>query len=357
MTTLNDIAKAGGISVRTVRRALSNAPNVLPEKRAKILKLAEELNYLPDVNARNLRTRSSHFIGVIGFEAKRSWEVYTRKTFDLEKRLESQGFYPVMATVPENCSEAEKILKDWNGMLREILVMSPVTEEIAQTLLRGGNRFLWIDQDRIFPGSNLQVDRTSGIAEAIRFLSFRGRRRILHCGRLPSRCEAFAKILREQLEEKKTLPHAPPPEYQRVFCGSTSSEIYRASAALLEQRMPGSGRKADILFFDTDRMAFGFLKYAAEHGIRIPRDIAVVGFDDDAGSAFTYPSLSTVAHPYEELNARIIELIADPSRGEVRECLPTRFVPRESTGGGGSREFTTSSPDGCADQSTHKPDR
>ncbi len=347
MTTLNDIAKAGGISVRTVRRALSNAPNVLPEKRAKILKLAEDLNYLPDINARNLRTRSSHFIGVIGFQAKRSGEVYTRKTFDLEKRLESQGFYPVMATVPEHRAAAEKLLKDWNGMLREILVMSPVADTIAQTLLRGGNRFIWIDQEKIFPGSNLQVDRTSGIAEAVRFLSLRGYGRILHCGRLPSRCAAFEQILREE---------ETPLEYRRIFCGSTAGEIYRASGDLLEQRMPASGRKADILFFDTDRMAFGFLKYAAEHGIRIPHDLAVVGFDDDAGSAFTFPSLSSVAHPYEELNARIIELIADPARGEVRERLRTRFVPRESTGGGGSREFTTSSPDGCGDPSTHTPD-
>ena len=64
---------------------------------------------------------------------------------------------------------------------------------------------------------------------------------------------------------------------------------------------------ADAVFFDTDRMALGFMNYAAAHHIPIPERIAVVGFDDDNSGHMIYPALSTVAHPIEELNRAVIE--------------------------------------------------
>jgi len=88
--------------------------------------------------------------------------------------------------------------------------------------------------------------------------------------------------------------------------------------------------KADAVFFDTDRMAFGFLKYAWEKGVRIPDDIAVVGFDDDPWGSFSCPSLSTVAHPIAEVNEKIVELAEQRSSAPSTVIFPTKFIKRQS---------------------------
>ena len=77
-------------------------------------------------------------------------------------------------------------------------------------------------------------------------------------------------------------------------------------------------------------MAFGFLKYCWQNHLRIPEDIAVVGFDDEYWDAYSCPSLSTVAHPTEEMTAAISNLIRSPET--ERQCLhfKTRFIRRES---------------------------
>ena len=88
---------------------------------------------------------------------------------------------------------------------------------------------------------------------------------------------------------------------------------------------------ADAVLFDTDRMAAGFLKYAAEERIDVPDRIAVVGFDDDIVARMSVPSLSTVAHPVSEINSTILEIIERNPEEIVRRIFPTRFVPRDSS--------------------------
>ena len=94
-------------------------------------------------------------------------------------------------------------------------------------------------------------------------------------------------------------------------------------------RIMASG--ADAVLFDTDRMAAGFLKYAAEERIDVPDRIAVVGFDDDIVARMSVPSLSTVAHPVSEINSTILEIIERNPEEIVRRIFPTRFVPRDSS--------------------------
>ncbi|MCK4981643.1 MAG: substrate-binding domain-containing protein, partial [Victivallaceae bacterium] len=81
---------------------------------------------------------------------------------------------------------------------------------------------------------------------------------------------------------------------------------------------------------DTDRMALGFLKYAWKNGIKIPEDISVIGFDDDPVGTQSCPALSTVAHPIEEMNNKIIELINRKVKTGESFVFSTKFINRES---------------------------
>ena len=90
--------------------------------------------------------------------------------------------------------------------------------------------------------------------------------------------------------------------------------------------------KADAAFFDTDRMALGFYRYAHEHGLRIPRDILVAGFDNDSAGSFAIPALTTVAHPDHETVKAAVDILtcSEPQRPESM-ILPTRLLERESS--------------------------
>jgi LacI family transcriptional regulator len=77
-------------------------------------------------------------------------------------------------------------------------------------------------------------------------------------------------------------------------------------------------------------MALGFLKYAWKNGIKIPEDISVIGFDDDPFGIQSCPALSTVAHPIEEINNKIIELIEQNSGSGEDFVFLTKFINRES---------------------------
>ena len=86
---------------------------------------------------------------------------------------------------------------------------------------------------------------------------------------------------------------------------------------------------ADAVFFDTDRMAMGFYRYAAENNIRLPEDISVIGFDDEEFALFVTPALSTLAHPRQQIADNVIKMIT----GELQESPPVMtmdFIKRES---------------------------
>ena len=90
--------------------------------------------------------------------------------------------------------------------------------------------------------------------------------------------------------------------------------------------------KADAVFFDTDRMALGFYRYAHEHKIRIPEQIAVAGFDNDTPGAYAIPSLSTVSHPLEEEVREAVRIITERDRAREAKTIffPTKLILRES---------------------------
>ncbi len=320
--TLKQLAELSGLSVRTVSRVLKNQANVVPEKRETVLRLAEQYHYVPNMAARNLRLRKRSFVGILCRDF--GTEVFVQKINDLELRLSSAGYYPVLGHLDRSPADLERMLSDWAGIAGYVVVMNSVPEQAVECLneLAGRRlplRFIFVDQPGTENAHTLLIDRASGVCDAVTSLLESGRRRILHCGCLASRKEGIRKAFAR-------LPDS---------CADRAEALYLERHGEFEDgygagpRILDSG--ADAVFFDTDRMAAGFLKYAAEHGIEIPRRMAVVGFDDDIVARMSIPSLSTVAHPVSEINSTILEIIERNPEEPVRRMFPTRFIPRESS--------------------------
>ena len=315
--TLKQLAELSGVSIRTVSRVLKNQAHVQDEKRKLILALAKQHHYVPNMAARNLRLNRSRFVGILCSDAP--YEIFRQKLQDLENRLEEKGYYPTIACCDGSEKQISKILSDWSGLVDFVVVSLfdiPVSKKLPELFEQYSMTPIYVDQESDFPGHHLSINRATGIKEAIALLIKNGKKRILRCGMLQSRETGLQLAFSETAAIQK-------PELLRLEEQGTFENGKKLGDKILQ-----SG--ADAIFFDTDKMALGFLNYAAQRGISIPEQFAVIGFDDDISGQIIYPSLSTVAHPTEELNKAILSIIEEKPVHAVKKEFPTKFIRRES---------------------------
>jgi len=302
------------VSIRTVSRALKNQPGVKPEVGRNVLELARHLGYTPNVAARNLRMNRSNIVGIIVSQNYKN-SVSGRKVNDLQKRLEEQGFYPLFGLLPSDSVELRQMLQEWSGLTNTVVFLSWHHQFDPAIAFPGlPQQFIFVDIPEISGFHSLSINRACGIREAIRHFVDSGRRSIARCGNISSRELGFAQSFYDCAEKKVT---------HFYFEIDTDFESGINVAPQL------FAKNVDAVFFDTDRMAYGFLKYCWKHGIKVPEQIAVIGFDDDPWCEYSCPSLSTVAHPIAAVNKKIVELAVAPSNPQKIE-FPTRFIKRES---------------------------
>ena len=315
--TLKQIAEAVGMSIRTVNRALKAQGGISGVKRQEILDAAASMGYVPNIAARNLRLRKSSFVGIV--TGTYDNDVFIRKSHDLQQRLELNGFFPIVGILQHGQDAVRSMLSEWAGMVDTVVLFNWGEWLPEKVLASLPQQFIFVDCPSVPQKCKFHqiiIDRSSGIKDAILFLLQNGRSRIVRCGNIDTRVkgieEAFSSF-RGKKAEKMLLETG----------ASNFEDGYKIGEKLMKS-------KADAVFFDTDRMAFGFLKYAWENGIRIPEDIAVVGFDDDPWGNYSCPSLSTVAHPITEMNEKIVELSERRSSTPATIIFPTKFIKRQS---------------------------
>ena len=312
--TLKTLAELSGLSIRTVNRALKNQPEISEENRRLVRRLAAEYHYMPDMAARNFRLRRRNMVGIL-MRDRIAHEAQLQKIAELERRLIGANCYPVLGCALDR--DPKRILQEWNGVVGSVVSFcSPATDDFGGVLASDPLSFIFLDCENPDPRCHsISIDRAAGIAEAYRAMIDAGCRRILHCGSLAMRIEAVRRITEGELAGQAEFLHLP---------GESDPDAgYRCA-----RRIVASG--CDAVFFDTDRMATGFYRYAQEHRISIPDKISVIGFDDDAVARCLPPPLSSIAHPVEEIGRAVLEIIADHPESPVHRRFPTRFLPRAS---------------------------
>lgn len=316
--TLKDVAEKAGVSIRTAGRALRGVGPVRGEVAERVLAAARSLHYVPNAAARSLKQRSSRIVGVVTGSIGGT-EAGQRRMRMLEEAFRIRRLHTLVGALPGFFGELENLLREWNGLVSHVIFLSwPAPWDAAK--LRGYPlRFLFLDCGPRLEGfDNLLVDRPSGIRSAVHELILAGARRIAHVSSpvAVGRHSGFhAAVEANPAVETFTIETE----------GLDFRHGYQAGPKLRQLRI-------DAAFFDTDRMALGFYRYAHEHGISIPDDIAVAGFDDDSACAYAIPTLTSVAHPDREAVDRIAAIVTGPAEAPAKtEILPTRLVSRESS--------------------------
>lgn len=296
--TLRDLARIVGVSASTASRALNNSPAISEEIRRKVVKAAEEANYIPNNLARGLALKRSQMIGLlVPSIANPFFAEVSRGAHDAAHR---ESYVIALCDTQRDQGRAE--------LFSERLLQSQVDGVVVAGSVLPLDRLAAWRQRHIplvlagqrAPGtgfSSVAVDDISAGFQATRHLIDRGRRRVLFLGG-GAESQATRDRKRGYLEAIEGAQLQP-----AIVYGDYSMESGFQQATRIAQ-LPSA--RPDAIFAANDLMAIGLILGLAGEGVKVPEEIAVMGCDDIPMGALIRPALSTIRIPMYEIGERAL---------------------------------------------------
>lgn len=305
--TMADVARAAGVSRTTVSFVLSDRPsaNIPEETRARIFDAVAELGYRPNAGARALAAQRTRLVGLITDVVTTPFGAGIIRGAQAQARLQGQSL--LIASINGDPALDEAAVETMLEHRVEGLVCASGEHRPIKpppNLVGVPTVFVHcFDAEGRFPA--VVPDEVGGGYVATRRLTEAGHRRIGFINLDPQtvaalgRLEGYQRALHEAGVE---------PDGSLVRNGhATADGGYEQAALLLDSTNPPTA-----LFCGTDRMAMGAYDAIKERGLVIPRDVAVVGFDDqEVIAGYLRPGLTTVALPFEQMGARAVEMLGN----------------------------------------------
>ncbi len=353
--TIQDIARMAGVSIATVSRVLNQKPDVDPLTRERILRIMEEQNFVPNMAASGLAGKRSRLLGAL--VPSLTWPLVPELMKGVGEVIGSTSYELILYSITDVNHEQDRsdVIDRIIGTRLTAGLLAVFPGQSAKHLAELHSRdypVVLIDDQGIPPEGThwISVDNRVGAYEATRHLIHLGHRRIAH----------IQGPLKYQVSHDR---------YQGYCDALSEAGIILDPALVLEgDFMPPAGRVCANAFFDlpgdrrptaifagSDFMAYGVISAAESRGLRVPDDIALVGFDDNTSSAHVEPALTTVRQPFYEMgrlaseillslvevprlksgfnhNGHIADLPSSTFTEPVRIKMPTSLIVRASCG-------------------------
>jgi LacI family transcriptional regulator len=320
--TLKEIAKKLGISITTVSKALKNYPDVSEKTRKSVINLANQLHFIPNSFAVNLRTRESKTIGLIIPEVVHHF--FSNVINGIIAEAEKKGYLVIILQSNESLELEKKqvellINKRVDGIIMSLSNETNYDDHI-QEIINKGIPFVQFDKiSKLIPSSKVIINDQKAAMEAVQHLIDKGCKKIAHIRGPINPQNAIDRFLGyKKVLEKNNIPF----DQSLVYtCKTVSFEEGKEFAKQIHDEHPD----VDGIFAITDLVAIGVLEYLNENKIKVPDDIAVIGFSNWFMSQVISPKLSTVDQPSYEMGIIAFDLLLEEMICH-KDNLP--FIPR-----------------------------
>lgn len=331
--TITDIAKALNLSKSTVSRVLTNHPKVKPETRQLILDYATKVDYRKNHFATSLVAQKSNLIGIVVPEFMSSY--FPKVIIGAQKKIRSEGYNLIIAQSNESyeteVSNAQVMMANQVDGLLVSVTKETMNFEHLIAFKRKGIPIVFFNricEDMDVP--KVVVDDYDGAFRAVEHLIQTGKKRIAHLAGPENlsisrrRLNGYHAALRKY--------NIPVDEQLIISYDLTMEKVNIYVNHLLNLTNP-----PDALFAINDPTAIEAIQIIKKRGLRIPEDIAVVGFSNDQLSALIEPSLTTVSQPVTQIGETAAELLLQLINTDINQWKPitkmlnTELIIRRST--------------------------
>lgn len=331
--TLHDVARAAGVSIKTVSNVINGYPHIRPETRERVESAIALLHYQPNRAARSLRSGRSDMIGLIVPDLRNPY--FAELADDVMRAARERGFSVLIEQFDLDRESELTALRDahlrgLDGILHSVLTLeqgdAALLERVPVPMVLLGERLFESSRDHV------TMRNTEAAEAATTHLLDTGRRRILALGAHPSeefgspalRLRGYADALARAgvvLDDGLVVP---------------VDLWHRADGADAMRAVLDAGVQFDGIVAFNDSLALGALRVLLERGIRVPDDVAVIGFDDLDETRYSLPALSTVDPGRSEIARTAVEILVarinGTDAGDPREVFTDfSLVEREST--------------------------
>ncbi|WP_321343195.1 LacI family DNA-binding transcriptional regulator [uncultured Draconibacterium sp.] len=331
--TIHDIAKKLNISASTVSRALKDNPLISEATRKKIKKAALDMGYRPNVMAANLRTRRTNTIGVIVPLINRHF--FSSVISGIEDVAYKQGFAVTISQSNDNLEKESTIAHSLfsNRVDGLILSIGMETQTYDHLKLFSERNIPLVFFDRIveeIPAHKIVVDDFGGAYRATQHLLEQGRKNIAHIGG-PLNLQIYEK---REAGYRQAISNAGLQINENLILHNS---LTREDGLNAIKKIISSKERPDAIFCANDTTALSTIIYLKEKGIKVPEDIAIVGFSNEPFSELVTPSISTIKQPGFEMGQKAAELlikqISSKTKPKTYETImmETELIIRDSS--------------------------
>jgi LacI family transcriptional regulator len=329
--TLEDIAKRAGVSRATVSRVINGELNVREQTRMQVMDIIQQSNFQPNIAARSLAAGRTNVIGLVipaGVSA-----IFTDPYFPYLIQSVSLACnakdYSTMLWLAEPEFERRMMRQILHsGLLDGVIVSSMLMEDPIVLALNGSHKpFVLFGRHPNLDVNYIDAENVRGGYEATLHLIQLGHKRIATITGPQNMIAGYDRFegYRKALEGRgfAVLPEL-----------IAEGDFSEASGYIATQRLLAANPTA--IFVASDTMAEGAIRALRDAGLRVPQDVAVVGFDDMPDASRTNPPLTTIRQPTRQMGAlavnTLIDIIQNPGEHKRHIILPIELVIRESCG-------------------------
>jgi len=317
--TIRDVARRARVSHQTVSRVINGHASVTAETRERVLRAIRELEYVPSAVARSLSSNRTHTLGMVTTDV--SDHFFSEAVAGAEAEARKRGYFLIIGSIEEGSEDDERtyLRLMLERRVEGLIVAVPRLRLADDDLLADAAARIptvLVASDVELPGADhVDIDNRRGGLEAAGYLVAQGHRIVgtitgpLDWPSARARLDGYRDAVRVAgLPADRTLVEA------GVDWGVDGGR--RAAERLL-----GSAPKLTAIFAQSDLLALGAIAALRSHGLRVPEDVSVIGFDDIPVSSIFDPPLTTVRQPMREVGALAARLVGDraasPGRGRA----------------------------------------